>query len=595
MKKAAEEGEHRRGGLMLVATPIGNLGDITVRAIEILRSADVVASEDTRRTGKLLKRHAISSRQISFHEHNERAAGKKILALLKEGKTVALVTNAGTPVISDPGFTLVRDDIGEGIEVTMAFRFRGFPPRKPGPRRRFLEADVEAAETLVYYESPHRLGAFLKDALEVLGDRRAALAVELTKLHESVERGTLSELVAMVEGESPRGEYTVVVEGRARRKTRIQTPKSQERPGRMGAPSSARQIETSHGPLLPPAFLPDATRGVVRGLTAGDLSACGVRAVVMNVFHLMRNPGVTAVEALGGLHAMSGWSGPIVTDSGGFQAFSLIRQDPRKGRIDDKGILYRPDEGGKKVQLSPEKSVELQLRLGADVVICLDDCTHVDDPLEAQEVSVRRTIDWARRGKTAFEAFLGRRKPASGARPLLFAVIQGGGSEALRKSCAEGLLEIGFDGFGYGGWPLGRDGAFLEDLFTLVRELVPPSLPLFALGVGHPDNVTRCASMGYDLFDSSMPSKDARHGRLYLPAEEGKTVSFLYVGDDGHRRDGNPISEDCDCLACATLSRGYLNHLYRVRDPLYVRLSTMHNLAFMARILGGGSEDGDEG
>jgi 16S rRNA (cytidine1402-2'-O)-methyltransferase len=232
--------------LTLVATPIGNLDDITLRALEVLRKADWIASEDTRRTGRLLNRFDIKKRQIAFHEHNEGTAGKRILALLKEGKAVALVTNAGTPVIADPGFTLVRSAVEEGVPVTMApgpsaglmalalsglpahaFTFRGFPPRKPGPRKRFLETDRDAPHTLVFYESPHRLKAFLRDALDVLGDRRAALAVELTKLHESVERSTLSALIEKVEAKAPRGEYTVVIEGSTRRKSQIPDPKSQ--------------------------------------------------------------------------------------------------------------------------------------------------------------------------------------------------------------------------------------------------------------------------------------------------------------------------------------------------------------------------------
>ncbi|MHC4780313.1 MAG: 16S rRNA (cytidine(1402)-2'-O)-methyltransferase [Planctomycetota bacterium] len=225
------------GVLTLVATPIGNLGDITLRALETLRNADLVASEDTRRTGRLLKHHQIDKRQISFHEHNEARAGSRIMELLAEGKSVALVTNAGMPVISDPGFTLVRAAAEKGITVTAApgpsacltalalsalpahaFTFRGFAPRKPGPRKRALEADRESTLTLIYYESPYRLVAFLGDALEVLGDRRAALASELTKMYESVERGRLSELVATFEGREPKGEYTVVIEGAPPRK-----------------------------------------------------------------------------------------------------------------------------------------------------------------------------------------------------------------------------------------------------------------------------------------------------------------------------------------------------------------------------------------
>jgi 16S rRNA (cytidine1402-2'-O)-methyltransferase len=218
--------------LYLVATPIGNLSDITLRALETLRQVDYIASEDTRKTGLLLKHFEIKKPQISFHEYNEEQAGPKIMALLEAGSSVALVSNAGTPGIADPGFTLVRRAIEAGVPVTAipgatalvaalvvsgmpahAFTFRGFPPRKSGRRRRFLEVDKASPHTLVFYESPHRLRAFLEDALEVLGDRPAALANELTKMFEAVQRGRLSELLNQLEQESPRGEYVVVIAG----------------------------------------------------------------------------------------------------------------------------------------------------------------------------------------------------------------------------------------------------------------------------------------------------------------------------------------------------------------------------------------------
>jgi 16S rRNA (cytidine1402-2'-O)-methyltransferase len=219
--------------LYLVATPIGNLGDITLRALETLRSVDFVASEDTRTTGRLLKHYEISRPQIAFHEHNEDKAGERILGLLREGKSVALVTDAGTPGISDPGYSLVRRAIDGGEEVTMvpgpaglimavvlsglplhSFTFRGFPPRKSGQRRRFLEVDLHSPHTLIFYESPFRLAAFLEDALAVYGDRRAALANDLTKMFEKVERGTLSQLHALVADEGKlKGEYIVVIAG----------------------------------------------------------------------------------------------------------------------------------------------------------------------------------------------------------------------------------------------------------------------------------------------------------------------------------------------------------------------------------------------
>lgn len=219
--------------LYLVATPIGNLNDITLRALNTLREVDVIASEDTRKTGLLLKHFDISKPQIAFHEHNEQRAGQQIEDMLKQGKSVALVTNAGTPGISDPGFTLVRRAIAERVEVTMipgptafvmalvlsglpvhGFTFRGFPPRKSGARRKFFEIDRESPHTLIFYESPYRLEAFLKDALEVYGDREAALASELTKMFESVRRGTISSLLKAVSEAKLRGEYIVVIAGR---------------------------------------------------------------------------------------------------------------------------------------------------------------------------------------------------------------------------------------------------------------------------------------------------------------------------------------------------------------------------------------------
>jgi 16S rRNA (cytidine1402-2'-O)-methyltransferase len=222
--------------LYLVATPIGNLNDITLRALSTLREVDIIASEDTRKTGLLLKHFDISKPQIAFHEHNEQRAGQHLEELLKQGKSVALVTNAGTPGISDPGYTLVRRAINAHIDVTMipgptalimalvlsglpvhSFTFRGFPPRKSGPRCRFIEIDMESPHTLIFYESPYRLEAFLQDALEVLGDREAAIANDLTKMFELVQRGTISSLLQWVEQQSKlKGEFIVVIAGVAK-------------------------------------------------------------------------------------------------------------------------------------------------------------------------------------------------------------------------------------------------------------------------------------------------------------------------------------------------------------------------------------------
>ncbi|TMB79634.1 MAG: 16S rRNA (cytidine(1402)-2'-O)-methyltransferase [Chloroflexi bacterium] len=221
--------------LYLIATPIGNLTDITLRALETLREVDVIASEDTRKTGLLLKHFAIDKPQIAFHEHNEQRAGERIEALLKQGKSVAVVTNAGTPGISDPGFTLVRRAINSQIDVTMipgptafvmalvlsglpvhSFTFRGFAPRKSVARCKFLAIDKASPHTLIYYQSPYRLEGFLRDALQTFGDREAAIANDLTKMFEEVQRGTLSSLLEAVTQSKPRGEYIIVIAGRGK-------------------------------------------------------------------------------------------------------------------------------------------------------------------------------------------------------------------------------------------------------------------------------------------------------------------------------------------------------------------------------------------
>ncbi|NOZ28435.1 MAG: tRNA-guanine transglycosylase [Chloroflexi bacterium] len=350
-------------------------------------------------------------------------------------------------------------------------------------------------------------------------------------------------------------------------------------------------LQLPHGLLQLPAFLPDATQGVVRSVDSTDLERCQVQAVVMNIFHLMQRPGTSTIRALGGLHAMSGWRRPIVTDSGGFQAYSMIRQNPNYGRLTDQGIVFRPEGASRRFHLTPEKSIQLQLRYGADVVICLDDCTHVDDPPEAQRESVRRTIDWARRCKAEFQHLIEQKGLSEDQRPLIFAVIQGGGSRELRKRCAEALLEIGFDGFGYGGWPLDAEGNLLVDLIGYTRELIPSDFPMHALGVGHPPSVVTCVRLGYDLFDSAMPTRDARHGRLYTFATDpaagltGPWFAYLYIGDNKHIKSADPISPFCDCLCCTRYSRGYLHHLFKINDSSFLRLATIHNLRFMTQLM----------
>ena len=352
-------------------------------------------------------------------------------------------------------------------------------------------------------------------------------------------------------------------------------------------------LDLPNGRLNFPVYLPDATYGLVRAADAVDLENAKIEAVVMNTFHLMQKPGTTTIQALGGLHQMSGWKRPIITDSGGFQAYSLIRQNAKFGNISSKGISFQPEGSNRKYLLTPEKSVQLQLAYGADVVICLDDCTHVDSSDEVQEISVDRTIAWAKRSRDTFDNLVKNKKYAPDQKPLLFGVIQGGGIFEERKRCAEALLEIGFDGFGYGGWPLDGEGNLLTDILAYTRSLIPSEYPMHALGIGHPYNVLACYQLGYGIFDCAMPTRDARHGRLYgfvNPIESpqagltGKWLKYIYINDEEHIKANLPITTGCDCLTCSRFSRGYLHHIFKMNDSLYHRLATIHNLRFMTQL-----------
>jgi queuine tRNA-ribosyltransferase len=350
-------------------------------------------------------------------------------------------------------------------------------------------------------------------------------------------------------------------------------------------------LATRRGSLPVPSFLPDATRAGVRGVTSEDLRSTGVEGVVANAFHLLRRPGARVVQAAGGLHRFMDWAGPILTDSGGFQVWSLIRQDPNRGVIRDNEVIFREPDTGEKWNLTPERVVGLQFQLGSDIVVCLDDCTDADAPEEEQRRSVDRTIRWARRSRDEFDRQLAQR---GGEPPRLFAVVQGGGIEELRRGCAAELAAIGFDGYGFGGWPLAGDGSLLAEPMRWVAESLPADVPKHALGVGRPDHVVTAFGLGYSIFDSALPTRDARHGRLYAfrpgwatrrPSPGDDFFRAVRIHDAPYRVDHGPIEDGCDCPVCARHSTAYLHHLFKVGDLSAERLATLHNLRFYVRLV----------
>ena len=354
-------------------------------------------------------------------------------------------------------------------------------------------------------------------------------------------------------------------------------------------------VETAHGPLHLPVYFPDATRGVVRTVDGRDLEASGVRGLVVNAFHLSSKPGAGLIKRAGGIHEFMGWRRPIASDSGGFQLMSMIRENPKYGTVSDRGIHFTDIDGKRgKVMFTPERSIRLQFDLGADLMVCLDDCPSPDSPADEVETTVARTMLWASRCKEEFDRLLAARSRGRSARPLLFGVIQGGYDKAMRERCAEALLPMGFDGFGFGGWPLTPEGELAAEILAHTASLVPEHLPRFALGVGKPEHIVSCYRAGWRIFDCVLPTRDARHGRLYafnaasldaVDLGDPGFYHFVYVRDGKHKRQGGPVSEACDCACCREYSLAYLHHLFDVGDPLGLRLATLHNLRFYTQLM----------
>lgn len=345
-----------------------------------------------------------------------------------------------------------------------------------------------------------------------------------------------------------------------------------------------------------PIFLPDATKGAVKGLDGRDLKEAGVEGVVVNSFHLTSEPGTTVVKSLGKLKRFMNWDGWVVSDSGGFQLLSLVYENKSYGSVNDDGIRFSRDSKGrrKRHNFTPEKSIQVQFNLGADIMICLDDCPPISAGLDENQLSVRRTIEWAKRCKDEFLKQLEDRKETAHNRPLLFAVIQGGNYEDLREKCAKELMKIGFDGFCFGGWPLDKEKNLNRKILLFTATLMPDGLPKFALGVGNPQALIDCVKMGYNIFDCVLPTRDARHHRLYVFSKDPRQIAFndevtnitefIYIKDEKYARDPRPISDYCDCYTCRNYSRAYLRHLFEIEDPQALRLSSIHNLRVYTKL-----------
>ena len=341
-------------------------------------------------------------------------------------------------------------------------------------------------------------------------------------------------------------------------------------------------LKTKHGTIEYPAFFPDATHAYIKGISSADIVASGTTGLVVNTYHAIVDKTVDTIEKCGGLHKFMGLQMPIITDSGGFQAMSLVRRSPGNGKITRDGIKFKIDGSGMSINLTPENCIQTQAKLGGDIMMCLDDCTDPGESQKEQELSVVRTIAWAKRCKTEFEKITKHTKD----KPYLFAIIQGGNNRELRKKCAEELIKVGFDGYAYGGWPVDGNGAFLDEMLSYTAGLMPPGKPKYAMGVGKPEDIKKCVKMGYNMFDCVLPTRDARHKRLYvLKDKAAKGYEFIYMRAKKHETDRGPVSKSCTCEVCSQHSRAYLYHLFKFGDSNAGRLATIHNLTCYSKFM----------
>lgn len=326
-------------------------------------------------------------------------------------------------------------------------------------------------------------------------------------------------------------------------------------------------LKFARGPVDTPAFMPVGTYGTVKAMTPEELITTGAQIILGNTFHLMLRPGTDIIRQHGDLHDFMHWNGPILTDSGGFQVFSLAKMR----RIDEQGVTFNSPVDGSQVFLSPEVSMQVQRDLGSDIVMCFDECT----AFPAEEDVVRRSMElslrWAERSKAAFDD-----NPNS-----LFGIVQGGVYGDLRRESVQRLLDIGFDGYAIGGLSVGESADDRNDMLDIVTPALPADKPRYLMGVGRPQDLVEGVRRGIDMFDCVIPTRNARTGFLYTQS------GILRIRNSQYRDDLRPVDEACACYTCQHYSRAYLRHLDKCGEILGARLNTIHNLHYFQELMRG--------
>ena len=330
------------------------------------------------------------------------------------------------------------------------------------------------------------------------------------------------------------------------------------------------QVALNHGTVETPAFMPVGTYGSVKAMTPRDIRDIGAEIILGNTFHLFLRPGLEVVEQFGGLHRFIGWDKPILTDSGGFQVFSLAH----KRKITEEGVTFASPVDGSKVFLSPEVSMKIQTVLNSDIAMIFDECTPYPATEQVAQTSMELSLRWAERSRRSFNEL---QNPNA-----LFGIVQGSVYENLRRRSAEGLVQIGFDGYAVGGLAVGETEAERNHTLDFTVPLLPQDRPRYLMGVGRPEDIVEAVRRGIDMFDCVMPTRNARNGFLFTAEGTLRIRNAKFIADT------RVIEEGCDCYACANgFSRAYLRHLDRCNEILASQLATMHNLRHYQRLMAG--------
>lgn len=334
----------------------------------------------------------------------------------------------------------------------------------------------------------------------------------------------------------------------------------------------AGEFETAHGIVQTPIFMPVGTQGTVKAVQQRELSdEINAEIILGNTYHLYLRPGTNILEKAGGLHKFMNWSKPILTDSGGFQVYSL--SELRKLKKD--GVEFRSHLDGSKHFFSPKKVIEIQRSIGSDILMPLDECTPYPCEYEYAKKSKELTTNWALLNKEAFENSV----PLYGFDQHLFGIIQGSVYKDLREQSAKELVEIGFDGYSIGGLAVGEPADMMYDLVDFTTDFIPENKPRYLMGVGRPENILEAISRGIDMFDCVMPTRNARNA--YLFTSEG----IVSMRNSAYKTDFNPVDKNCDCYLCKNFSRAYLRHLFNSKEILALELSSIHNLTFYLNLV----------